>query len=93
MSEGTFDLSLPEPVVKKARQPPSSRVTWTKYRPANPVHCDDCLAEVHELWPVSMIPRRALHKRTAGDRITYHCAAHHLAQKALDNVKAKRHTK
>lgn len=90
MSEETFDLSLPEPVVKQARHVPAGKVTWVKYRPAQPVHCDDCLAEIHEKWPVDMLPNRALFKRTTGDKEVFLCALHATAQREKDGV---RHTK
>ena len=84
--DGVFDLDLPAPVVKRPRHEPVGKIAWAKYRPANPVHCDDCLAEMHEQWPTTMQPNRALFKRTAGAKVVFLCALHATAQREKDGL-------
>lgn len=80
-----LDLDLPEPAPKQARQVPSSKVVWSRYRPANPLHCDDCLAEVHASWPNNThAPNRAQFRRRLGAEVTFHCISHAQAQRARD---------
>lgn len=93
-TEEPLNLDLPAPIVRQARHPPAGKVTWPKYRPANPVHCDDCLAEIHRDWPDgARIPHRALFKRVAGDKVTFMCAEHAQAQRVKDGMAPGRRTK
>jgi hypothetical protein len=94
VTQESFDLDLPPVPMKKARHPPDDKVRWSRYRVLAPVHCDDCIMETHQQWPVgTYAPARASWRRVAGPKVTYHCFHHSLAQKARDGVpvgKAKR---
>jgi hypothetical protein len=94
MTQESFDLDLPEQAPKKPRHSPSTKVVWSRYRVLAPVHCDDCLAEIHEAWPHGThAPNRASWRRKVGEAVTYHCFAHAQVQRIRDGIppgKAKR---
>jgi hypothetical protein len=91
VSQPTLDLDIPEPAPKKAHHAPSDKVRWARYKVKAPVHCDDCVLEIHQQWPRDThAPNRASWKRTAGDQVTYACFEHTRVQKALDGVNDKK---
>lgn len=77
MSELDLGLNAPEPPIQ--HQP--ANVTWIRYRPKNPVHCDACLAEVHAAWPKGThAPNRATYRRRDASNGVhtdmYYCSVH-----------------
>lgn len=86
-TEEPLDLDLPDPVPKKARHEDAGKITWSRYRSPNAVHCDDCLAEIHESWPNGThAPNRAMWRRKVGARVTFMCSIHGQAQREKDGV-------
>lgn len=86
-----LELGLPElaPEVRvegeKAKKKAKPKIRWSSYRPADPVHCDECLTVAHKLWPGrNCIPDRAVLKRTHGDDVTYFCSQHGEERKRKD---------
>lgn len=66
-------LDIPEPPVQHVRG-----VTWLKYRPLKPVHCDECVREVHANWPNGThAPNRAVYRRRSpSEPDQYYCSIH-----------------
>jgi hypothetical protein len=94
VTQPVLDLNLPDPPLRKARRAPSAKVVWSRYKVLAPVHCDDCVLEVHEQWPHDThAPNRATWRRKAGDLVTYACNEHALSQKIRDGVNDTRKRK
>lgn len=65
-------IEIPAPPPIKA---PKDGVSWHNYRVKNPVHCDLCIAEIHEHWPNGThAPNRAVYRRKEKGVDTYYCA-------------------
>lgn len=74
-------IHIPEPPTTD----PKPGVSWSKYRPQKPVHCDVCLAEVHAMWPNGThAPNRAVYRRKENGVDTYWCSMHAEPKKADD---------
>ena len=86
MIQDALDLGIPipEPKVTKA---PSTKVTWSRYRPQKPVHCDRCLRNVHLAWPVGThAPNRAVYRRKEAGETTFWCWVHAEEQHQVDGL-------
>lgn len=77
-------IEVPAPPPVKA---PKDGVAWFSYRVKSPVHCDVCLAEIHERWPHGThAPNRAIYRRKENGVDTYWCAKHAEPKRDKDGV-------
>lgn len=53
-----------------------SRPRWSRYRPRNPVTCDECVIYLHERKGVGPVPRGARWRRVTPDRTLLLCEEH-----------------
>lgn len=83
--EEALDLGIevPAPPVRAVKD----GVTWHSYKVKDPVHCDQCLAEVHKHWPHDThAPNRAIYRRKENGVDTYWCAKCAEGQRDKDGV-------
>lgn len=81
-------IEVPAPPPVKA---PKDGVAWFSYRVKSPVHCDVCLAEVHERWPHNThAPNRAVYRRKEKGVDTYWCYPHYAEQRGKEGTNVSR---
>lgn len=76
------------PVRKPTRREAASalRPRWSKYRPVNPVKCDDCMAVLAETRGEGPASRQAKWRRKQGNLDRLLCYAHAALQRAEDGL-------
>lgn len=76
-------IEIPDPPAKD----PKSGVTWTRYKAQKPIHCDVCVAYVHEHWPNGThAPNHSVYRRKENGVGTYWCSVHAEGQRDADGV-------
>ncbi len=76
------------PVTPVRRQSASSeKVRWSKYRPLNPVKCDDCMMVLYLARGDAPASRQARWKRKQGDEMLLLCYAHADCRREEDGLK------
>lgn len=71
-----FDPPTPDPVRHPQVTPKPGRPTWSRYRPKNPVKCDDCMAVHAETGGRGPIAGMARWRRAVGRDYRLLCYAH-----------------
>lgn len=81
-----LDLGIETPAPPPIKTPKDG-VAWFSYKHQNPVHCDMCVAEIHERWPYGThAPNRAVYRRKENGEDTYWCAVHAEPKRDKDGV-------
>lgn len=84
-----FEVTVPE-VTTPTRPKAAGRPRWSKYRPVNPVKCDDCMLVLTLAKGAAPLARFARHKRAVDGDYLLLCEAHANARKAEDGIKDAR---
>lgn len=76
MTDALFDVGTAQ-VPRARRTPPGTgRVTWGKYRPKEPVKCDDCMSILAAASGKAPVARTARWRRRQGDADRLLCGGH-----------------
>lgn len=82
--------SLPARRSRKGAPETRAGVQWARYKVQKPVHCDDCLLQVHATWNVPEVKKRApnfaCYRRTEKGVPTYHCWEHTEEKRRADGL-------
>lgn len=82
-----FDEPPVDPVPPGRPVPPSrARVVWSKYRPQNPVKCDDCMHALAAAKGNAPASRRARFRRVQGQTVLLVCDLHAMLRREADGV-------
>lgn len=79
-----FDVPEAAPRPAPRRQGDNPKPVWSKYRPKNPVRCDDCVAVLVEAKGKAPASLSARWKRKAGGTDRLLCVPHANKQRELD---------
>jgi hypothetical protein len=75
--DSLFPLPQSEPVKRSTTLNRGGKPTWTKYRPAKRVACDECVLVLHENKGIGQYPRSARwSRRTPGGDAVRLCYEH-----------------
>jgi len=86
---GLFDVPDVPPVKPGRRLPTNpARVVWAKYRPVNPVKCDDCMHALAMAQGKAPASRQAKFKRTQGGEVLLVCYWHAQVRREEDGMSA-----
>lgn len=80
-----FEVAQP-PVIKVTRKQGKSRPRWTKYKPVNPVKCDDCMLILALAKGDGPAARQARWKRAQDGAYLLLCYAHADARREEDGL-------
>lgn len=87
MQDPLFDVETPPVKIPSLREEKAaSRPRWSKYRPLNPVKCDDCMLVLALAGGKAPASRQAKWRRKAGDSDRLLCYGHASARRAEDGL-------
>lgn len=86
-----FDVTTPPiKTPKRPKAQSSDRPRWSRYRPVNPVKCDDCMLLLAITKGEAPASRQARYRRNLGDSDLLLCFAHAQERREEDGLKPYR---